>query len=202
MSRLIKKVKILIVDDDKNLCENIEKILIYEGYSVKTAFDGPKALQIIRSEKIDIVLLDLIMPKMSGLDVFYKIRSIDKNMKIIILTGYPSVETAVTTLREQASDYITKPFKNINLLKVVRATAKKAGLIENPLDKLDYCIGKNVKSIRMKKSLLVKDLAERTGLSASLISQIENGKNAASMLTLYKIARVLEVELSDLTHGI
>ncbi|MDD5773049.1 MAG: response regulator [bacterium] len=202
MRRLIDKLKILVIDDDKNLCENIEKILSFEGYSVKTAFDGPGALKIIQSEKIHIVILDLIMPKMSGIDVFKKIRNIDPNIKIIILTGYPTIETAVTTLRGEASDYITKPFKNENLLKVVKAAVIKTGLFEDPLNRLDKQIGMNIKNYRMKKSLMLKDLAEQAGLSTSLISQLENGKNAASILTLYKIAQVLGLKITDLVEGL
>ncbi|MEW6088892.1 MAG: response regulator [bacterium] len=202
MRTLTQKIKILVIDDDKNLCENLEKILSFEGYLVKCAFDGISALKILSSEKFHVIILDLIMPKMKGEDVLKKIRNIDPDAKVIILTGYPSIETAVAALKDQASDYITKPFKNEELLKVIKMAVIKTGLFEDPLNRLDKQIGQNIKNNRMKKSLMVKDLAEGAGLSASLISQLENGKNAASILTLYKIAQVLEIKLSDLVEGI
>ena len=200
--RIIQKSKILVIDDDKSLCENLEKILNYEGYAVKYALDGPSGLRRIRAENFHLVILDLKMPGMDGVEVSNRIKKLNSKIGIIILTAYPSVDTAIATLKNSANDYIVKPFKNEELIKTVKTTLKKLGLLENPSNRLNKQIGQNIRYLRVQKNIVIKELARRTRLSVGLISQIENGKNAASVLTLYKISQVLDVKLSKLVEGL
>ncbi|MBL7170959.1 MAG: response regulator [Candidatus Omnitrophica bacterium] len=200
--RIIQKPKILVIDDDKNLCENLEQILTYEDYAVKYALDGPSGLRRIRAENFQLVILDLKMPGMDGVEVFGRIKKLNPKIGVIILTAYPSLDTAITTLKNDANDYIVKPFKNEDLVKAVKATAKKIGLLENPFSRLNKQVGQNVRALRMQKNIPLKELAERAGLSVGLISGVENGKNAASVLTLYRIAQILDIKLSLLVEGI
>lgn len=202
MGRLLQKIKILLIDDDKDLCETIKKILEYESYAIKYVFNGMDGIELIKSENFHLLLLDIKMPEMDGIEVIKKINEINTKIGVIILTGYPSIESAIETLKNKAYDYITKPFSNENLVKVVKDTIKKMGLLEDPQNRLNCQLGKNVKNFRMIKNMTIRDLAKKTGLSVGLISQIENGKNAASMLTLYKLSQILDVKLSELVANI
>jgi len=200
--RIIQKTKILVIDNEKNLCENLEQIFTYEGYAVKYALSGPSGLRLIRTENFQLVILELKMPKMDGVEVFSRIKKLNPKIGVIILTAYPSLDTAITTLKNGANDYIVKPFKNEDLVKAVKATAKKIGLLENPFNRLNKQVGQNLRALRRHKNISIKELAERTGLSVGLISGAETGKNAASLLTLYRIAQVLDLKLSALVEGL
>lgn len=106
----MRKYSILIVDDEENVCKLLEKVFIKEGYLTHKAYNGEEALNIIDSFQVDIVITDLKMPGMSGMELLNKIKHIDNSIKIIMITAFATVETAVEALKVGASDYITKPF--------------------------------------------------------------------------------------------
>lgn len=112
------KPLILIIDDEKDVCALLGNILTSEGYMVLTALDGMSGLKIAEEKKPDIVLLDLKMPKMDGLEVLRCIKRIDKNIVVIIMTGYGTIDTARIAMKLDAFDYITKPF-DLNYVKAV-----------------------------------------------------------------------------------
>lgn len=98
------------MDDEENVCKLLEKVFIKEGYLTHKAYNGEEALNIIDSYQVDIVITDLKMPGMSGMELLNKIKHIDNSIKIIMITAFATVETAVEALKVGASDYITKPF--------------------------------------------------------------------------------------------
>lgn len=114
------KNSILVIDDEKGICAFFEKVLTKEGYRVLTALSGDRGLAIIKMEKPDMVLLDLKMPGMDGIEVLRQIKKIDKNIVVIILTAYGTMETARMAMRLGAFDYLTKPFD----LEYVKAVVK------------------------------------------------------------------------------
>lgn len=198
----MKKIKILVINDDKAFCESLKELLTEEGYLVKYALNGPRALRCLRSERFHLGILDLKMPRMPGNEVLKRIRAIDPKMGIIILTAYPSVDTAVETLKNEAIDYLTKPIKVEDLRRAINEAVKKIGLIRLPLDRLKKTLGERVRTHRKERGLSLRDIAQRTGLSVSLISQIEKGKTAPSLSTLCKIGEALGVKISKLVEGI
>lgn len=101
--------KILVIDDDRFYQEFCKDVLEEEGYKVKTTFTGTEALAILRDEKFDLALIDLVLPEMSGALVLEKAKLICPDLDLIIMTGYASVESAVQCLKAGASDYLTKP---------------------------------------------------------------------------------------------
>lgn len=107
--KMKNKPQILVIDDEKDVCNIFEKSLIQEGYTVFTALDGLSGLKIVKEKKPDIVLLDLKMPKMDGIEVLRNIKKIDKNIVVIIITGYGTMDSARMAMRLGAFDYITKP---------------------------------------------------------------------------------------------
>jgi DNA-binding NtrC family response regulator len=109
---------ILIVDDEEGLREGLSKLLEDEGYAVECAEDGEKALEIVRSTHIDLMLTDMRMPGMSGIDLLKQVRKIREEIGVIILTGYGEIESYIEAMNFGAMEYVSKPFK-VNELKFI-----------------------------------------------------------------------------------
>ena len=103
--------KILIVDDDKSVRDFLELFLRKKGYTqVRTAESGLDALKIVEQENIKLVLLDIMLPGMDGMEVLRKIKAMKKETGVIMITGFPDEEKAKAMIKEGAYDYIVKPF--------------------------------------------------------------------------------------------
>ncbi len=105
-----KRVKILVVDDEAIVRESLHDWLADVGYEVFTADNGPKALEIIEKERLGIVIADLVMPGMDGIELMKKAKEIQPSIEVIIITAYASIPTAIAAMKEGAYDYIEKPF--------------------------------------------------------------------------------------------
>ena len=105
----MSKGRILVVDDDESIRSLLKDYLVTLGYDVTTADDGQDALKKFIPGVFDCVISDLMMPKISGLDLLKKIRIQDKKIFVIMITGYPSIDNAVNAIKEGAYDYLTKP---------------------------------------------------------------------------------------------
>lgn len=108
--------RILVVDDDRVILELSSIILRSDGYSVQTASDGSRALQILENEPCDLVLLDFMMPGKDGLEVLREVKEKYPDIAVIIFTGMGSENVAVSAMKAGAADYIMKPFRNHDLL--------------------------------------------------------------------------------------
>ena len=106
----MKKVKILVVDDEAIVRESLRDWLIDVGYQVFIAENGPKALEIIEKERLGIVITDLVMPGMDGIEMMERAKEIQPDIEVIIITAYASIPTAIAAMRKGAYDYIEKPF--------------------------------------------------------------------------------------------
>lgn len=191
-------IRILVVDDDQDVCGYIAKLLMQNGYEAETLSDATRTLDLLRKDSFHIVLLDLVMPGVNGMELLDQIRKHDDDIAIVIITGYPSVETAVQSLKHSVSDYLSKPFTAEDLNKTLHAILRKKGLLVSPEEELHATIGRNIRKLRKSKSLTLKQLNRRTGLSVSLLSQIERAESSASVSSLYKIAAALECRLTEL----
>lgn len=192
---MLKKVRILIVDDDPDVCEYLQKFLQRDGYDVNAITDPTQVLDELRENPYQIIILDLKMPGISGEELLREIRAIDSDICIIIYTGYPTVDSAVETMKHQVFDYIKKPFNIEDFRAIIRKAVQDKGLVVSPEARLNQEIGNKIRTLRKKKVLTLKQLANRTGLSVSLISQIELAKTSASVSTLYKIASALGIKI-------
>lgn len=117
--------KILVVDDEKNIRLYMEHLLQRDGYEVKTAENGEIALSFIATEEFDIVLLDLMMPGINGLEVLTNLHECCPETVVILLTAYASLETAVEALRHGAHDYLFKPSQAKDLRESIRKGLQK-----------------------------------------------------------------------------
>ena len=202
MKRQNININILIIDDDKDICATLKKVLTLDGYKVKTLSKPETALRELQKNTYHLIILDLKMPEIKGEDLLREIRKLDEDISVIILTAFPSVDSAVLALQSQVCDYIKKPFKNSELRDKIRSAMKSKNLILEPDEELNIKIGIKVRALRGKNRLTLKELAERTGLSVSLISQIERAESAASISTLNKIVTALNISLKELFEDV
>jgi CheY-like chemotaxis protein len=111
--------KVLIVDDEPGVRESL-RFLLEPHYRVDAVPSGEAGLQVLLRETVDVILLDLTMPGMTGLETLARIREVDECVEVVIITGYGSYQSAVDALRLRAFDYITKPLDSERVLSVVR----------------------------------------------------------------------------------
>lgn len=120
--------RILVVDDEVGIRESLKVILEKEGYAVDTASNGEDAFKIIRPGGIDLLITDIRMAGMDGLELLKLCKSVSPHSEVIMITGYAAVDTAVESMKEGAYDYITKPFKKAEILKAVNKAIEKQTL--------------------------------------------------------------------------
>lgn len=124
-----QKKRVLIVEDEKNIVDIIRFNMDREGYDVLEAYDGEIGLALARSEKPDLILLDVMLPKMIGFDVCKALREEGDNVPIIILTAREEEEDKILGLEIGADDYITKPFSMRELIARVRANIRRTAMV-------------------------------------------------------------------------
>jgi len=140
-----KAAGVLVVDDDSNLRELLEEAVRDWGYAVTTARSGEEALESIGRKKFNIVICDLKMPGMDGLELLKKIKACDKKVHVIVITGYATLETVVKTIEAGAFDYITKPFRLEELRRIMNKAGPRgvmAGTRKRLFDKLNKAYGR------------------------------------------------------------
>ncbi len=191
------EINILVIDDDKDVCEFLKKFLSEDGYNINTLARPDLALDKIKEKTYHLIILDLKMPHIKGEDLLTEIRKVSPDISVIILTAHPSVDSAVQTMKNNAFDYIKKPFKVDELRGTIRNALRAKMLLTEPDDEVNIKIGRKVRGLRNEKRLTIKELAERANLSISLISQIERAESAGSISTLNKIAIALNTELRE-----
>ncbi|HME96642.1 MAG TPA: sigma-54 dependent transcriptional regulator [Methylomirabilota bacterium] len=167
--------KILVVDDEAEIRSLLGAILQNHGYEVVTAEDGDAALQQVQRERPDVILLDLSMPRMTGLAALPEIKRVDPEVPVIICTAHADLATAVRAMKLGAYDYLTKPF-DVDLLALTVGRAVERGQLRSRIDEL-------------KRQGPDSSLAERMGGSAAIGQVIQ------------QVARVAESSFTVLVQG-
>ncbi len=205
----MSQLSVLIIDDDRDVGDMLRETLAFEGHRAVHCTTAEQALDLIRHDDpgFHVVVLDLLLhgppgtgpsgTGPTGLDLLPKIRELDDDIAVIILTGYPSVETASASISHEISAYLSKPYEAEALREALARIARKKGLVTRNEAALLQAIGHNIRELRKKRGLTLRQLAKRTGLSVSLLSQIER-EPPASISSLYKIATALDVKLTAL----
>lgn len=158
-------INILVVDDEQIMRDGSSRILSKDGWEVLTADNGQQGLEIIRNQpdQIDVILLDLMMPGMSGMEVLDHIRSIDPNLLVIVITGYATVESAVEAMKKGAYDFIPKPFTPDQLRIVVRRALDKRNL------------QKEAEFLRREREKSLRDIATEKSKIKTIINCMGDG---------------------------
>jgi two-component system response regulator PilR (NtrC family) len=120
---------ILVVDDEEIMREILETLLVREGYQVRLATTGQEALELARSHTFDAAIVDVMMPVMDGLTTLTELKRLDEDLPVVMITAFASVETAISAMKSGAFDYITKPFKNDEVLIVLGNAVERRRLV-------------------------------------------------------------------------
>ena len=188
-------LNILVVDSEEEARVQLKDVLTAQGYGVTTLSEPLRAPEEVRQSRFQMIVLD-VSPGSGGTEALAAIRGFDDDICVIATTGVASVEAAVATMKHQAFHYLQKPIENQEVLAVVQEAIKDRGLLVDLETHLSTEVGRRIRTKRHESELTLKQLANRTGLSVSLISQIELGKSAASMSTMHKLAAALGVRMT------
>jgi DNA-binding NtrC family response regulator len=194
----VPAVRILIVDDDKAICDLMQTLLEKDGFIVKTHSDPTLVEDDVRQGNYHVIVLDLMMPKLDGIEVLKRIRMHDSDVAVVMFTAHPNLESAVASMKLDAVDYIKKPFNPDEFREVLARVMKKKGLARTPEEQLHKIIGDTIRNMRKTRELTLKQMSRRTGLSISLLSQIERAESSPSISSLYKIAIALDTKIQEL----
>ena len=131
--------KILVCDDDKEIVEAIDIYLSQEGYQVLKAYDGEEALKVLKSQKVDLLVIDVMMPKLDGIRATLKIRE-ENNMPIIILSAKSEDADKILGLNVGADDYVTKPFNPLELVARVKSQMRRYTQLGSTVDHTNQAV--------------------------------------------------------------
>ncbi|KAF0238348.1 MAG: Response [Prolixibacteraceae bacterium] len=174
----MKKISILIVDDENSVRDSLYNWFIEDGYHVACAEDAKVALSVLETESFDIVLTDIKMPGMDGLEMLKRIKAIKKDAVVIMMTAFATVDTAVQALKDGAFDYVTKPFDPDDLSHLIRNASKQISLIEeNQILKEKVVSLENIEDLIGKSEAMHKVLHEIESVAQSNASVIITGES-------------------------
>jgi DNA-binding NtrC family response regulator len=175
---MAKKISILVVDDEESVRDSLYNWFKEDGYRVDCAENAKVALSILESESYDIILADIKMPGMDGLEMLRRIKSLKKDSIIIVMTAFATVDTAVQALKDGAFDYVTKPFDPDDLSHLVRNASKQISLIEeNEVLKVKVATLENVEDIIGVSDAMQKVLKQVESVAQSNSSVIITGES-------------------------
>lgn len=198
-----EKIKIMIVEDNLPVAESIKNYLALENFDVVIYGEASEALTALEKAKYHLILLDLKLPRMSGQKMLKKMRQRGWTIPVIIITAYPSLESAIETFKLRASDYIKKPFTMSHLLRAINIVIEERGItagkkrrITTEHEEISISkVGEKIKSLRHKKKLTLEQLAKEAGISPILLSKIEAGSGSPSLSAVLRITKSLQTSL-------
>ncbi len=164
------KAKILVIDDEVGICEGIQRALSPQGFNVDMAFDGNQGLNKIRENGFEIVLLDIMMPGVSGIELIRAVHEHDPEIVCIIVTGYATVELAVRSIKEGAYDFLTKPFTVDDLILAVNQGLERRTL-----------------SLKAKRALAAEARARRLGEEKVHLEELDRAKKQFIRLVTHEL---------------
>ncbi|HUR53323.1 MAG TPA: helix-turn-helix domain-containing protein, partial [Gemmataceae bacterium] len=156
----------------------------------------------LRSGRYHLVILDYVLPGVEAEQVFAWVRELQPEANVVVVTGYPSVDSALSCLRARTFDYLTKPFQVDQLREVVFRCREGKGLLRMTEAALRESLGNAIRERRKALGLTLSNMSDRTGVSLGYLSQIELGKNSASIETLYRICLALGMKMSELFQSV
>jgi CheY-like chemotaxis protein/DNA-binding XRE family transcriptional regulator len=184
-------LNIVSLDDDADFREYLQGVLAAEGHEVR-AVATPEALYEACSEmQPDLILLDIKMGRHSGEEILAEIRRRWPRQCVVVVTGYPSLDSMRQTFKQDVFDYLTKPFRVEDLRRVIAQAAEAFGLGQRPQDRLRADLGRQIRLARTERGWTLRELSTTSGVSVSQLSSIERGTHLPSIESLVSIATAL-----------
>jgi DNA-binding response OmpR family regulator len=196
------EVQILVLDDDASVGRVIANALSRKDFTVDVISDPLLMEAQLREKSYHIVILDYVIPGLDSTRLLGCVRECQPDASVIVVTGYPSMDSALSCLRAGTFDYLTKPFQIGQLQRVVMRCLEKKGLLRMSEEALRESLGAAIREKRKALGLTLAQMAQRTNVSLGYLSQIELGKNSASIETLYRISLGLGVKIADLFQAV
>ncbi len=187
---------ILVVDTDEGATAELKSMLVDAGFAAGSLIEPASAVAELRTNRYQLVILDVSPGNPEGIAALQAIRQYDADLCVIATTALASVEMAVETMKHQAFHYLQKPLDEDELRMVLAEAIKAKGLVINSDAHVNHAVGRRLRECRQSQPLTLKQLANRTGKSVSLLSQIELGKSAASISTLNDLSNALGVKMT------
>lgn len=171
---MTKKHKLLVIDDNEWVRDTLKQLLVMSGYQVDVADDGEMGFNKVKSKRYDVVLTDIQMPQVDGIELLKQIKEYDAGLPVIMITGFPTVDTAIQAMRQGASDFITKPFRYEQVSMIVDKLVKERKVSEKGLlaDR-EIQQSKTIESLNQRLNKKVKELSLLYSISESMnVSQM------------------------------
>jgi DNA-binding NtrC family response regulator len=166
-------LRVLIIDDEKSFTEELSEFLKKSGYECLEANNGKEGLEILKNQEIDLLVLDVLLPGMNGLDILREVKTVSPHVEVIIISGHGNMDTVITAMRLGALDYLRKPFRHSDIQIAIERTRK---FIQ---------INQRLKQIEEKYSLISKTLENKIdrkfiGISLKILDVFEQAISAAN----------------------
>lgn len=188
---------IVALDDDADFRQFLAGMLTAEGHTLRAAATPEECFGLCEASMPDVLLLDMNMGRHNGSTVLLEARKRWPKLCIIIITGYPTMESMRATFKQDAFDYLSKPFSMEELRRVLAHAAFTLNLGQRPQDRLRFELGRQIRLARTQKPWTLKDLCDASGVSISQLSSIERGAHLPSLESLVAIAHALDQQPSS-----
>jgi DNA-binding NtrC family response regulator len=201
-------ISVLLVDDDQRILDVFSKLIQSKGYQPFTAINGPKALDILHNKKIDVLIADMKMPEMNGIQLLKEVKKYYPEVKVIIITGFGTVTSAVKAMKLGASDYILKPFSPDELILRIKdiVNKKKHNEKDDEIDNKLEIPKVIARTDVMKKLLKMVDTVSPTDATVLIIGETGVGKDIIARLIHQKSKRsnksFVRMNCAELNEGV
>ena len=193
---------ILVIDDDPAIGRLVQATLAGHEFLIETISDPHEVEPALRRGPHHVVILDYVIPGLDSAALLKLVQDTQPDASVIVVTAFPSIDSALECLRADTFDYITKPFAVDVLKKTVLRCLEGRGLLRLSEVALREQLGAAIRERRKALGLTLAEMAKRSDVSLGYLSQIELGKNSASIETLYRIALGLRVRVADLFQSV
>lgn len=181
------------LDDDPDFREYLQGVLEADGHHAQLMSLPDELFKACEEQQPDVILMDLKMGEHTGTDVLEEIRERWPRQCVIMVTGYPSLDSMRETFRKDVFDYIPKPFSVEDLRKSFKQAIKELGIGQRPLDRLRATLGRQIRLARTERGWTLRNLSEISHVSVSQLSSIERGTHLPSVESLTSIGEALGV---------
>lgn len=195
-------IKVLVVDCDSTHASQLEAVLNEHGFSAAVCTDVPSARVKIESESHQIAVIDVSAKLAGAYELMALFKRVDNRNAVIAMRQNPDLESAIEAMRHGAGEYLRKPVSKDTLIPSLERVCRMLGLVHTNEDELNRLIGQRIRAERLRQNLTLRQLSERTDLTTSQLSQVELGKNAASIWALARISNALGKQMSSMLEGL
>ncbi len=197
------QIQILVADADQSSAARCENLLKSKGYQIEVVYSSDIALAKCSQNTYHLVITESIFPNQkSGSELIQQIQDLHRQFGVIVLTSHPTLEGVIEAIPLGVYDYLSKPVEEAKLLEAVNRSLSRQGIYHTSDETINKALGARIRGIRKKQGLTTQQLANRVGVTQSQISQVETGRSAGSVITLYKVAQVFEMSLSEILGGV